>query len=351
MSGDGVARGEPAALELRDLVVPFGSDPGLRPVSLRVAYGERVVLVGASGEGKTSLLRAVAGLAPVTSGRVIIAGADATALRAEHRGAVYLRQMPLLFPHLSVAENVAFPLRVRGVREPEIGERVAEALRAVRLDGYAARAPSRLSGGEAQRVALARATVARPAVLLLDEPLSALDPSLREEVRSSIVRISEEGRAGLVIVTHDLDEAGLLGHRIGVLAGREIAQIDPPAQLFASPASLGVAEFLGIANRIAGSVQGDGTFVATGGALRIRCALAPGPAVAAFRADAVRIRAGGTLTGQVTSHLHRAHGVAVRVEVGDGALEVAVPPHRVPPTGDSVQLEIDPAAVTFFPRP
>jgi putative spermidine/putrescine transport system ATP-binding protein len=318
MTGKATAPGGSVALELHELVVPFGAGAGLHPVSLRVEHGERLVLVGASGEGKTTLLRAVAGLAPVSSGRVTIGGADATGLRAERRGAVYLRQMPLLFPHLTVAENVAFPLRVRGIRGPEVERRVSDALRAVRLEGYSARTPSGLSGGEAQRVALARATVARPAVLLLDEPLSALDPSLREEVRSSIERISEETRPGLVIVTHDLDEAGLLGHRIGVMAGRAIAQVDAPAQLFANPATLAVADFLGIPNRLCGSVEPGGEFVALGGAIRLPCGRPPGPALAVFRADALSIGGSGALEGRVTSQLHRAHGVAVRGGSGCG---------------------------------
>src|SRR5690606_30111735 len=192
------------------LDVPFGAAPGLSAVSLTVGAGERVVLVGASGAGKTSLLRAIAGLAPLAGGTVSIGGVPAAALPPERRDAVYLHQSPLLFPHMTVHDNVAFPLRVRGMAAAERSRRTLEVLEAVRLGGFGSRMPHTLSGGQRHRVALARAVAARPRVLLLDEPLTGLDPALREDVREAVLSVHREYRPALLIVTHDLDEAALI---------------------------------------------------------------------------------------------------------------------------------------------
>jgi putative spermidine/putrescine transport system ATP-binding protein len=341
--------GGEVALRLTDLEVRFGEAPGLAPISLEVRRGERLVLVGASGEGKTSLLRTIAGLAEPGRGRIEIGGVDVTGLAAERRGAVYLRQTPLLFPHLSVYENVAFPLRVRGVGGGEVHGRVRSALAAVHLADLAGRRPSGLSGGESQRAALARAIVARPALLLLDEPLSALDPALRDEVRRSIVQVVRDYQPGVVMVTHDLDEAGVLGDRIGVLIARRLEQLAPPDELFARPTSVAVARFLGFPNRVPGEVLDDGSFVAEGGLFRFACTAAAGAAVAVFRADALRIDAGGGIAGRVSALLHRAQGTAAQLVAGGIRLEVAVDPLALPRPGAELRLKLDPRRVIVFP--
>lgn len=272
----------PAALRVSDLRVTFGREAGRaspgaghlgagapRPtpaglvgVTLEVGAGERLVLVGASGAGKTTLLRAVAGLVPIDEGRIEIGGTDVTRLPPERRGAVYLHQSPVLFPHLTVEENVAFPLRIRGVPRGEARRRVQEVLAAVRLAELGHRPSAALSGGQRHRVALARAVVAGPSLLLLDEPLSSLDPSLRQEIRDVIVQLQERAQAevraqvgardepGLVLVTHDLEEAGLLGHRVGIVMDGGLAQMAPPEELFRAPATLEVARFLGYRNEL-----------------------------------------------------------------------------------------------------
>ena len=242
---------------------PVGSvSPGLRGVTLEVGAGERLVLVGASGAGKTTLLRAVAGLVPIDEGRIEIGGTDVTRLPPERRGAVYLHQSPVLFPHLTVEENVAFPLRIRGVPRGEARKRVQEVLAAVRLSELGHRPSGALSGGQRHRVALARAVVARPSLLLLDEPLSSLDPGLRHEIRDVIVHLQAQGQtqgqahgeahgqAGLLLVTHDLEEAGLLGHRVGIVMEGGLAQLAPPEEIFRAPATLEVARFLGYRNEL-----------------------------------------------------------------------------------------------------
>jgi ABC-type sugar transport system ATPase subunit len=338
-----------AALRLRDLVVRFGSETGLQPVSLEVRGGELLVLVGASGAGKTTLLKAIAGLTACESGEVEIGGIAVTRVPAEKRSAVYLRQSPVLFPHLSVFENVAFPLRVRRVRPAEIRERVEQALSAVRLDALGGRRTTTLSGGQSQRVALARAIVARPRVLLLDEPLSALDPNLREEMRQSILDVVQEYGPGVLMVTHDLGEAGLLGDRIGVLIDRRLAQIDDPATLFSRPKSLAVARFLGFANRLRGRVRNDGTFTSQIGRIPCSDTLPPGPAVAVFRADAVSPGADERSCGRVISLLFRAHQTAAVLDAAGVRIEMVVDPLHPPAVGEEICISVDARRVMIFP--
>lgn len=337
------------ALGVSRLEAPFGSTAGLLEITFAVAAGERLVVAGPSGAGKTTLLRAIAGLGPMSAGRIEITGRDVTAVAAERRDAVYLHQTPLLFPHLSVFENVAFPLRVRGVAAGAVSQRVGQALASVQLDGFADRHPRSLSGGQRHRAALARAVVARPAVLLLDEPLAALDPELRQEVREALVALQRAYGPALVLVTHDLDEAGLLGDRIGVLLDGRLAQVARPAELFNRPVSLAVARFLGFPNAISGRLDGNGRFVSALGTLGIEHSSGgAGPAVAVFRTDAL-VASGGPLAGRVVEIRYRARETTALVAVGDLRLELRVDPERPPETGTELGFALDPRAVTILP--
>lgn len=338
-----------AALLIEGLSAPFGSAPGLEDLSFEVRSGERFVLVGASGAGKTTLLRAIAGLAPGTARRMEVAGHDVAPLPPERRDVVYLHQTPLLFPHLTVGGNVGFPLRVRKVARAEAAERVQQALSAVHLESFADRMPRTLSGGQRHRVALARAIVARPAVLLLDEPFASLDPSLRQEVREAVIAIQREYGPALVLVTHDLDEAGLLGDQVGVLLGRRLAQVDRPAQLFGKPASLEVARFLGMPNEVPGRVAEQGCFQSALGALRVSRTIPAGPAIALFRPEAVRISERGSMAAAVVELRHRVHQTTAIVDVGGTRLEVALGGTRPPAVRSLVQLTIDPDQIMTFP--
>lgn len=222
--------------------------PVVGPLSLEVAAGDVLAILGPSGAGKTTLLRAIAGLIPGT-GRVLVGGTNHGTAPPEARRIVYLHQTPRLFPHLDVAGNIAFPVRLRGTSESAVRARTTALLDLVQLGPLAARRISGLSGGERQRVALARALAADPDVLLLDEPFAALDPGLRAEVRSALEAVLASSRLATILVTHDLEEAGWLAGRAGVLLGGTLVQLDAPARLFESPRSLAVAAFLEIPNR------------------------------------------------------------------------------------------------------
>ncbi len=228
----------------------FGSVVALDDFSLRIEPGEFVTLLGASGSGKSTALNIIAGFSDATSGDVRIGDRSVLGVPSEGRNVGMVFQNFALFPHMSVAENVAFPLRMRKVGRAEIDERVQRALDMVRLGGFAARKPAALSGGQRQRVALARAVVFEPPVLLMDECLSALDLKLREELQEEIRRIHDQIGATSIFVTHDQSEALTMSDRVAVLAGGRIEQIDRPDVLYDRPATRFVADFIGRTNLI-----------------------------------------------------------------------------------------------------
>ncbi len=347
-----------AALSLDNLHVRFGIRAGLANVSLQVARGERLAIVGPSGAGKTTLLRAIGGLAPLASGRIVVDGRDVTSLRPEKRNVVYLHQSPVLFEHLNVGENVAFPLRIRRAPAADVSVQVAAALSAMQLPGFERRAPHTLSGGQRHRVALARAIVARPAVLLLDEPLSALDPALRDDVRAAIIAAQAEAGSAIVFVTHDVDDAGALADNVAVLLEGTIVQCAPPAAVFASPATLAVARLLGVYQTIDGRVSNDGGVQCAFGTLPIATPLRSGTAVAlAFRSNALRVLpladVGGGAVARVIGMRHRAHGTSAMVVLENTShatpMEVVVEPDTVDALGGLVRLCLEPRAVRVFP--
>jgi len=232
-------------LGLERVAKRFGQVTAVEALDLDVATGELFTLLGPSGCGKTTALRVVAGIYPADAGRVLLDGADITRTPMHRRGMAMVFQTYVLFPHLSVFDNVAFGLRSRRVGRREIRERVAAALALVRLEGLAERYPSQLSGGQQQRVALARALVVRPALLLLDEPLSNLDARLRDEMRAEIRALQRRLRITTVLVTHDIQEAFALSDRIGVMRAGRLEQVGSPAEIYRRPANRFVAHFVG----------------------------------------------------------------------------------------------------------
>jgi putative spermidine/putrescine transport system ATP-binding protein len=246
-----------AAVALAGLTYRYpGSGAGVADVDLAIRAGEMLVCIGPSGCGKTTLLRLVAGFLWPQAGSVAIAGRDVTAADASSRQCGIVFQSYALFPHMSVRDNVAYPLRVRGVPSAERAARAAKMLELVDLAALADRLPAALSGGQQQRVALARALVFEPAVLLLDEPLSALDAATRVAMRDEIRRVQRERNIATLLITHDQDEALSLADRIAVMRDGRIVQVGTPQAIYDRPASGFVATFVGRANVLDGTVSG-----------------------------------------------------------------------------------------------
>ena len=244
---------------VRDLVVSYGEVPAVAGVSVAIEAGELFLLLGPSGCGKTTLLRAIAGFVRAKSGRISFGDEDVTGLPAHRRRAGMVFQSFALWPHLTVAENVAFGLREQGVPRATIAGRVAEALRSTQIGDYGPRAIDELSGGEQQRVALARALVVRPRCLLLDAPLSNLDAKLRRSMREEIRRICKSFGLTTIYVTHDQKEALAVADRIGVMRAGHLLQVGPPDEVYRRPRTRAVASFIGETNLVRGRVTAAGS--------------------------------------------------------------------------------------------
>jgi putative spermidine/putrescine transport system ATP-binding protein len=263
----------------------------VRHLDLDIARGEFLTLLGPSGSGKTTTLMMLAGFETPTAGRIEVEGRDVSRLPPHRRGIGVVFQSYALFPHLSVAENVGFPLEVRGVARAERSARVARALEMVRLGGFGRRRPAELSGGQQQRVALARALVFEPSLVLMDEPLGALDKQLRAELQLEIRHLHEQLGVTVVYVTHDQEEALTLSDRIAVFHRGAVQQLDAPAALYERPANAFVARFIGENNRLAGTIaehdEEDGM---------VRVALAGGQSLWAMRGDCGAVGAGAVVS-------------------------------------------------------
>lgn len=262
--------GTPFAVETRDLTRRFGGATALDRVTLAIRKGEFFSLLGPSGAGKTTLLRVVAGLDAPDSGQLRLDGQDALPLPPHARHVKLVFQSYALFPHLTVEENIGFGLRLRKMPRRELRERVGRVMESVRLRPLGARRPAQLSGGEQQRVALARALVSEPAVLLLDEPLGALDAGLRRELQSELRQLQRRLGITFLHVTHDQDEALRLSDRVAVMHAGRLMQVDAPAALYERPRNRFVAAFLGACNLLAARVVGR-----EGNHLRVETRLGP----------------------------------------------------------------------------
>ena len=253
-----------AEVKVRNLALDYGTVKALDDVSLDFPDGQMFGLLGPSGSGKTTLLRCIAGFVLPDSGTVSIAGETVDAVPVEKREIGMMFQNYALFPNMSVADNVGFGLKVRKIGETELKRRTAEALELVQLAGLGARRPHELSGGQRQRVALARAIVTRPRVLLLDEPLSALDKALRVEMQVELKRIQREVGITTIFVTHDQEEALTLSDQIGILRAGRLVQSGPPQRLYHAPQDRFTASFLGETNVFEGTVESAGLRLADG---------------------------------------------------------------------------------------
>ena len=277
-------------LEVRGVAKRFGTKEVLKDISLNIASGEFLTLLGESGSGKTTLLRLIAGFEQPSTGEIWMGGERLDTLPPYKRRVNTVFQHYALFPHLSVLENVAYGLRVKKTRAAEIGGRVDEALRMVKMQEFAAARPSKLSGGQQQRVALARALVNRPQLLLLDEPLSALDANLRKQMQSELKALQRELGITFLFVTHDQEEAMALSDRIALLRDGALEQVASAREIYAHPATAYTAQFIGQTNLLRGEIRRG---IATCGALRWPLEAADGLALFSLRPEAVRLSVDG----------------------------------------------------------
>ena len=279
MTGEGGLTIRGASLEARALTKTFGTTRVVHDVSFKVAGGALLTLLGPSGSGKTTTLRMIAGFEDPDAGQILVADEDITERPAHRRNIGVVFQQYALFPHLTVFDNVAYPLEMRRLGRTEIRSRVGAALDLVRLQGFEARYPRQLSGGQQQRVALARAIVFEPPVLLMDEPLGALDKRLRETMQVEVRRLQQQLGITTVSVTHDQVEALVMSDLIAVMDGGVLHQLAPPLEIYQRPATQFVADFIGESNLLVGTVSDAAaaplTFTTAKG-LPIRIAGAPG---------------------------------------------------------------------------
>ena len=311
-------------LSIEGLAKRFGAAVALAGIDLSVQPGEFLALLGGSGSGKSTLLRLVAGFEQPDAGRILMDGRDLVSLPPHARPLNMMFQSYALFPHMRVDANIAYGLKRDGVGAAECRARVEEALALVGLQGFGARMPHQLSGGQKQRVALARALVKRPRLLLLDEPLGALDANLRERTGLELRALQRRTGASFIMVTHDQQEALALADRVAVLEGGRLVQLGPPREVYNRPATRFVAQFLGAANVLEGQADGAGGLDCPGlGATLRPPVLPPGTTACALRPE--RIRAGAatganTTAGVVEEVAFRGDDSLLLVRAAGGAL-------------------------------
>ncbi|VVD74669.1 ABC transporter [Pandoraea capi] len=366
-------------LETIGLAKTYRETPALLPTDLRVAAGEFLTLLGPSGSGKTTLLQMISGLVEPSAGQLLIDGRDATHDAPGKRGIGMVFQSYALFPHMTVWENVAYGLRMRKLPRAELAPAVDAALAMVKMQAFAQRLPSELSGGQQQRIALARCFAFRPSIILLDEPLGALDKKLREHMQLEIRRLHQELGATFIYVTHDQDEALTLSDRICLMNQARIEQIGTPAQLYDRPATRFAADFLGHSNLLDGVVERlpDGrvalrvgaTEGATDGATGTRLVpIGPSPDLPAagaasllVRPEAARLTSpeDGALAGTIREVVFLGSDTRAIVSLGQGASEggdgvadftVRCPRELTPRVGDRVGLAWDHSRATLLTR-
>jgi putative spermidine/putrescine transport system ATP-binding protein len=312
-------------VRLEGLSRHYGSVVALDRLDLTLEPGQLIALLGPSGCGKTTTLRLLAGLEDADAGRVIVGGRDITRMPANKRDMGMVFQAYSLFPHMTVRQNVAFGLRLRRVGAAERDQRAIEMLELVGLAEHATRYPHQLSGGQQQRVALARALAIEPQVLLLDEPLSALDAKVRAQLRDEIRRIQLEVGITTLFVTHDQEEALAIADRVGVMRDGHLEQLAPPTEVYSRPATSFVAEFVGLTNRLAGEVR-DGSVIVRGCTLPLVERDTPnGQVVALVRPEAVTMASDGApesgpLVGTVIAVTFLGATSRVTVDLGDARI-------------------------------
>jgi putative spermidine/putrescine transport system ATP-binding protein len=330
----------------------YGSVVALDDLDLTVQPGELIALLGPSGCGKTTTLRLLAGLEDADAGSISVGGKDITRLPASKRDMGMVFQAYSLFPHMTVKQNVGFGLRLRGVSATERDRRALQMLELVELSSQADRYPSQISGGQQQRVALARALAIEPQVLLLDEPLSALDAKVRAQLRDQIRRIQLEIGITTLFVTHDQEEALAIADRVGVMRAGRLEQLAPPTDVYSRPATPFVAEFVGLSNRLAGTVTGSSVTVRGHDLPLVDPSTPAGPVTAIVRPEAVTLASdssgeSGPMTGTVIASTFLGATSRVTVDLGDTTIMAQLPTSDATklPAGSRVTLTIRPDPV------
>jgi putative spermidine/putrescine transport system ATP-binding protein len=336
------------AVELNDLTRVYGTVKALDGLSLHIEPGELVALLGPSGCGKTTALRILAGLDEANSGAVSVDGQDVTRMPANKRDMGMVFQAYSLFPHLTVLDNVAFGLRMRGKSKGERTSRSADMLDLVGLAAHRHKYASELSGGQQQRVALARALAIQPQVLLLDEPLSALDAKVRVQLRDEIRRVQLEVGTTTLFVTHDQEEALAVADRVGVMSEGRLEQLAAPAELYANPATPFVAEFVGLNNKIPAQVSAGQAHLLGASVPMLQGSIGSGAGLAMVRPESVTVSADAAGTSRVTSVAFLGPISRVYCTLHDGTVvgaQMASSKARVFNPGDVATVGVEPTGV------
>jgi len=338
-----------STIELVGVSKRYGGVTAVDTTDLKIEQGELVTLLGPSGSGKSTILSMIAGLTTPSSGHIKIGGRDVTHVRPAQRNLGLVFQSYALFPHMSVFDNIAFPLSIRGLRKADTARRVGKALEQVRLTGLQDRRPSELSGGQQQRVALARALVFEPDILLLDEPMGALDRKLREEVQLELRQLQRELGVTTLLVTHDQEEALSLSTRLVVLDKGRVQQVDTPLGAYRRPNNRFVASFIGTANIFEGEIApgADTCAMVMAGGERVSCTAdhgVVGPACLLVRPQHVKVLDAGAVTGlpgRVLEVVYFGQSVRLHMQTDSGVPLVAISDglQALPAPGQAVRLD------------
>ena len=332
-----------ARLELEGVSKSFGNTVAVNTLSIGVNDGELLCLLGSSGSGKSTLLRMIGGFELTSSGRILIDGEDVAAKPPEHRPTAMVFQSHALWTHMTVSENVAFGLRLRGLPRAEVATKVTEALEMVGLAGYGDRRTPNLSGGQQQRVAIARCLVLRPKILLMDEPFASLDQHLRERLRDEVRAIQQKLAITTIFVTHAQDEALALADRIAVMSMGKLEQIGTPDEIYARPATAFVAGFIGTMNLIELTVSSGATSL---GGLQLATPVADGPITLALRPEDWQIDPAQGFALTVTRVINLGAHALVEADLADGTrVKIHLPKASGVKVGDSLRLAPGPFAL------
>lgn len=346
------------AVSLTNLTKTFGNlHQAVKSLNLEIKPGELVSLLGESGCGKTTTLRMIAGLVRPNAGSILFDGADITDTPTEKRPVGMVFQKSLLFPHMSIAENVGFGLKMQKVSQKVIDEKVEKMLGLVQLDGYGSRRVGQLSGGQEQRVSLARALIVEPDVLLLDEPLSALDANLRVQMRDLIRSIQQQIGVTTVFVTHDQAEAVEVSDRIALLVDGRIEQYAIPEEFYTAPASIKVAKFFGTSNLLEGHAE-NGIFTCAFGSFPIKSGLSSGRGILAIRQEEISLVEGKAQDpGDIRVVVDQIQYLGTKTRIwlrpgasgGDDLVQLDATPSFRPLVGDTITVRFNPSRIHILP--